>query len=402
MEFRTPGKESVYEQLPFGWSTDFTCPRSRPGMSSGRMISLSIATRRWIGFVALGAWATTAPILASPRMDWTRLPSLPNAEGFAGMYAGVGGGSLIAAGGTQFANGVPWWDGGKKIWSDAIYVLEPNAKLWRVAAEKLPHVLGDGGSVTHRDRLICIGGGDEARGSTRVFALQVVADRVVHTDLPALPEPALKLGAAVMGDTLYIIGGRDDPNSQTATRALRSMDLARPDSRWQSLPDCPGPGRIMPIVVVAANALYVFGGIEIRPDNAGRAKNIAPYLQDAWRYIAGPHATPGKWERLASLPQPLAGSPSPAWLMDPNTILICGGVDGAIEAITDRSSIRTLPGKMVAYHIRENRWTAEGEMPAGEIRVNAPTVSWQGGYAIISGEHLPARRTNICTLVIAR
>ena len=227
MEFRTPGKESVYEQLPFGWSTDFTCPRSRPGMSSGRMISLSIATRRWIGFVALGAWATTAPILASPRMDWTRLPSLPNAEGFAGMYAGVGGGSLIAAGGTQFANGVPWWDGGKKIWSDAIYVLEPNAKLWRVAAEKLPHVLGDGGSVTHRDRLICIGGGDETRGSTRVFALQVVADRVVHTDLPALPEPALKLGAAVMGDTLYIIGGRDDPNSQTATRALRSTRSKR-------------------------------------------------------------------------------------------------------------------------------------------------------------------------------
>ena len=43
---------------------------------------------------------------------WTRLPSLPDPEGFASMFAGVSGGALLAAGGANFADKKPW-DGGK-------------------------------------------------------------------------------------------------------------------------------------------------------------------------------------------------------------------------------------------------------------------------------------------------
>lgn len=340
---------------------------------------------------------------AAPELTWNRLAPLPDAEGFAGMYAGESGGTLLAAGGTQFTNGVPWWQGGKKIWSDAIYALDLKTGTWRILSEKLPRLLGDGVSFTHGGRLICVAGGDETRAYADVFALQMRNGRVETTSLPALPRPTLKLGGTVIGDWAYVVGGRTDPNSPTATRAGWALDLSRPaaEQRWVSIPDCPGPGRMMPIVVAAKGAFYVFGGIEIRPDDAGKAKNVAPYLRDAWRFIPGARDRPGKWEALADMPQPLAGSPSPAWLVDPDTILIFGGVDGAIEAIADRSSIRALPGQILAYHIAKNQWTRQGEMPSAEIRVNAPAVSWRSGYAIISGEYLPARRTNACTLVTA-
>jgi N-acetylneuraminic acid mutarotase len=347
--------------------------------------------------------AATIPMLVGPvwsasQISWKRLPPLPNAEGFAAMYAGVAGGTLIAAGGTQFRDGIPWWDGGKKIWSDAIYLLEPDATTWRVATEKLPRALGDGVGLTHADRLVCIGGGDENHAFADVFALQVRAGRLVRTALAPLPEPTLKMSGAVIGNLAFIIGGRNGPNSLIAKRTLHVLDLSRAGANWMTLSDCPGPGRMMPIVAAAGGALYVFGGIAIQADN-GTAKNVSPYLRDAWRYRPAAHESRGTWDRLADLPHPIAASPSPAWAVDADTILIFGGVDGAIESIADRSSIRKLPGQIIAYSIRADRWTLEAEMPLDEIRVNAPAVSWRGGYAIISGEHLPARRTNACTLI---
>ena len=81
---------------------------------------------------------------------------------------------------------------------------------------------------------------------------------------------------------------------------------------------------MMHIVVSANGALYVFGGIEIRADKAGRPQNVAPYLSDAWRYVPGPRDASGKWEKLTDLPQPLAGSPSPGSSQVPGWWIGCG------------------------------------------------------------------------------
>lgn len=331
--------------------------------------------------------------------NWTPLPPLVDAEGFAGMYAGVSGDALVAAGGTQFSNGVPWWNGGTKIWTDAIEYLDRRAGRW-VIAGKLPRALGDGVSVTYRDQVICIGGGDEKKAYSDVFALQLNDGRVSVVPFPPLPVPMIKMGGALVGDVVYVVGGRDDPLSPRASRTLFALDLSMSADRrkWVALSDCPGPGRMIPIVAAARGALYVFGGIEIKTDDKGRPQNVAPYLRDAYRYA--PHGDmAGRWEKLADLPQPLAASPSPAFVGPQDTLTIFGGVDGAIEAITDRGSIRSLPGQILTYHIADNRWTRDGEMPAAEVRVNAPTVPWQGGWVIVGGERLPARRTPACTLV---
>ncbi|MBI4624761.1 MAG: hypothetical protein HY736_16275 [Verrucomicrobia bacterium] len=255
--------------------------------------------------------------------------------------------------------------------------------------------------MSHRGRVICIGGGDELRAHADVFSLAIENGRIVVNPLPSLPGAVLKMGGALLGDTVYVVGGRDGPLSVGASRTLWALDLSRPPhhQRWADLPECPGPGRMMPIAAAARGALYVFGGIEIVADQQGRPKNAAPYLRDAYRFVPAAGSGTGKWEKLADIPQPLAGAPSPAWSFDADTITVFGGVDGAIEAIADRGSIRELPGQVLSYHIAQNCWTNDGQMPAAEIRVNAPTVAWRDGCVIISGENLPARRTNACTLV---
>ncbi len=314
------------------------------------------------------------------------------------MFAGPVGDRLIAAGGTQFLNGIPSWDGGTKSWSDRVYVLEPGARAWRIADEKLPRALGDGASVAHGSELICIGGGDTDRAYADVFALAVVQGRVTRRSLPSLPNPCLKMAAVAAGDVVYVIGGRSEPNSRETSRAFWALDLSASTPRWETLPPFPGPSRMMPILAARENQLYLFGGIEVAPDGQGRPVNQAPYLVDAYRYLPGKKG--GEWRRLAAPPRPLAAAPSPAWVTSQG-ITIFGGIDGAIEAIPQkhRGSIKALPGAILRYDDATDTWAELGAMPPETVRVNAPAFAWRDKYVIISGEHLPSRRTTACTVV---
>src|SRR4051794_34706734 len=99
--------------------------------------------------------------------EWRRLPSLPDKEGFAGMFAGVSGGALVVAGGANFPGKKPW-EGGKKVWYDTVYVLEQPGGEWKVGG-RLPRPLGYGVSVTHGGAVICVGGSDAERHYAEVF-----------------------------------------------------------------------------------------------------------------------------------------------------------------------------------------------------------------------------------------
>jgi len=343
--------------------------------------------------------------IGNSALEWTPLPALPDPEGFAGMYAGTTKRGIIAAGGHHFEKGVPWWNGGAKVWSDSIYTLESPSGPWTIAQAKMPRALGDGVGVGYRDGIICAGGGDATQAYAEVFFLHWNGRQIEIRTLPSLPSPLLKMGGTVVEDVLYLVGGRDHPASTSALPAFFALDLSRPenDRRWLSLPTWPGPARMMPVVAAGRDGLYVFGGIEITSDSQGKPKNVAPYLTDAYCYRPGIGKTGGQWKKLADLPRPLAGAPSPAWLRDESTVMVFGGVDGAIEAITDRSSVRSLPADILAYNIASNEWTRAGRIPGSMFpRVNAPAVMWHGNYTIISGEHLPARRSNAVTSVRAR
>jgi N-acetylneuraminic acid mutarotase len=315
-------------------------------------------------------------------------PPLPDAHGFAGMYAGGDANILVAAGGHQFSNGVPWWDGGTKVWSDRIFLYDSRAQQWRTATARLARALGDGASVWYRGELYCAGGGDGDTASGAAFCIQPADGDVRFRRLPPLPVPTMRGAYALLGDHFVIIGGRVEPNSREATRAVWALNLKSPET-WKRLPDFPGAARMMSVAAVAGEHLYIFGGIEIYADVKGEPINRAPYLRDAYRFSLAS----GRWEKLADVPRPIAGAPSPAAVQE-TRIFIVGGVDGAIESIADRSSISSLPDDVVAYDLVTGTWTAGGTLQNTLSRVNAPTVSYGREYLIIGGEHLPARRTN--------
>src|SRR3546814_13950609 len=67
---------------------------------------------------------------AAAHFDWQQLPQLPDPVGFAGVYAGVSGGSLIVAGGANFPEGTRPWSGGVQQWSDQVFALEGGSNRW--------------------------------------------------------------------------------------------------------------------------------------------------------------------------------------------------------------------------------------------------------------------------------
>ena len=102
----------------------------------------------------------------SEQFSWTELPELPPISsqslqpGIAGPFVGTHNTALIVAGGANFPQEMPW-NGGHKVWQDAVFVLLPGAKKWRTQPDwHLPRPLAYGVSVTTSDGIVCIGGCD--------------------------------------------------------------------------------------------------------------------------------------------------------------------------------------------------------------------------------------------------
>ena len=121
-------------------------------------------------------------VLAVGPADWSKLAPLPDAEGFAGSFAGVSGGALVVAGGANFPDKKPW-DGGKKAWTDRVFVLDKPGGIWKEAG-KVPRPLGYGVSVTHGTGVVCVAGCDADRHYADAFRLDWKDGKLTTTPLP--------------------------------------------------------------------------------------------------------------------------------------------------------------------------------------------------------------------------
>tara|TARA_Y100000768_G_C23865735_1_gene627942 strand:- start:292 stop:702 length:411 start_codon:yes stop_codon:yes gene_type:complete len=87
-------------------------------------------------------------------MDWELIAELPDEigqpnKGLAGSFAGISNDVMLIAGGANFQNEMPW-EGGKKHWSDKIYVLKRkgNEYKWHSKTFNLPHPIAYGYSIS--------------------------------------------------------------------------------------------------------------------------------------------------------------------------------------------------------------------------------------------------------------
>lgn len=321
----------------------------------------------------------TFPALADD--DWKPLPSLPDAEGFAGSFAGVSGGTLLVAGGTNFPDKRPW-EGGTKIWYDAVYALEKENGSW-IKAGTLPKPNGYGVSITTEDGLICIGGGDLTSNFRDVFRLQYADGKVTTQPLPLLPRPCAFMAGTEMNGAIYVAGGIETPAATQALNTLWMLDLKDLDQGWRELPPCPGPSRILATMAAHEGVLYLISGASLKPDAEG--KPAREWLSDAWSFQPNQG-----WKKIADIPRVAVAAPSPAPVIV-GQILVLGGDDGAHVNFEPKDKHPGFPRDVLAYDPGKDHWTRLGDLPFS--LVTTPAVQWNNRMVLPGGEARPGKRS---------
>lgn len=318
-------------------------------------------------------------LLEVPAFAELKLPALPDEHGRAGVFAGVSQGALLIAGGANFPDRKPW-EGGSKVWHDSAFVLESTTAKWKIAG-RLPRPLAYGVSATYGDAVVAVGGADDKEHHAEAQLLRWNGKQLMVQQLPKLPQPLAYACGALIGSKLYIAGGAAKPDS-LAGNTLYRIDLGSVQPMWQSLAECPGPGRMLAIAAVQGESLIVIGGVELVKDELGQLQR--KYLDSVYRYDEQ-----RGWQELAPLPQALAAAPSPAPPSQHGFVLV-GGDDGK-QIGQDPKTHRGFRTEILEYDTAKNRWSVFGQVSSP--RVTTPCVTWQELDVVPSGEIAPGRRT---------
>ncbi len=323
-----------------------------------------------------------AAVSVAAETQWSQLPSIPDREGFAGMFAGVSGDVLLVAGGANFPSLRPW-EGGTKVWYREVWALKHRDGEWTKVG-KLEEPLGYGVTVTWHDTIVCIGGSNSKGHTARVTALRWKSDKIQAQPLPSLPEPCANMCGALLGDTVFVAGGIDKPDAIEALHTFWSLDLAQPSPTWQRLDPWPGKERMLAVAAAYEGYFYLFSGAALHRGNDGKPER--DWMRDAFRY------TPERgWERLPDLPRPAVAAPSPAPAVA-DGLLVIGGDDGKNAGFRPEAEHPGFPRSVWLFDPAANAWRSVGEAPFS--RATVPVVAWGNGFVIPSGEVRPGYRSN--------
>jgi len=327
--------------------------------------------------------------------SWSQAKPVPDADGFAGSYAGTSNGALIVAGGANFPGDKRPWTQGVKTWYDKVFVLERPDGEWKEVG-RLPRPMGYGVSLSYKDGLVCLGGGDAKCNYADAFILKYAGGKVETVSLPSMPGPVINACGVITGDILYVAGGIATPAGPTEN-SFWSLDLSASEKKWKVLPSIPGQSRMLAAAGAQENKVYLFGGVHLA--SAGRE-----YLRDGWEY------DPGKgWRRISDLPHVLAAAPSPAYNAGQSHLVLFGGDDGAKASLVGelRDEHPGFSNEILAYNTLTDAWSVMGKIPVnikadaatrphGSVYapVTTPLVVWGDNIVIAGGEARPAVRTN--------
>ena len=237
------------------------------------------------------------------------LPALPLAV--EGAIVGRSGGALLVAGGREVHSG--------ELSAD-VFVLVDGAAEWQALSLETPVV--DAAVVTIGEGIVYAGGQTPAGITAACFKLVYADGELVQTMLPALPEPTAQAGAAVVDNTVYLVGGLG-ANGPPVAGSFCSLDLESPVA-WQRLPACPLPGLHRPVVAAQAQDLLIFGGLQW-------IDGVARRTTDAWRYrhrVLDATLAQG-WLDMGDLPA--NGSATTAFATGQSHVMVLGGRRGAVS-----------------------------------------------------------------------
>lgn len=312
-------------------------------------------------------------------LDWKQLADLPDAEGFAGSYAGVSNGALIVAGGANFPE-KPLWEGGPKRWTDRVFVMTSISDGWQDATP-LPKPMGYGAAASLPQGMMLIGGSNINGAMADCYMLAFDGNDVTCRALPSLPVTLTGHAAVVMNGKVYVQGGSLAVGEQDAESRLWVFDPVA--ETWSEGPAMPARGRFLHQMATVGNTLYVLGGIGIKEGGNGRMER--DMLTEAWSYSEAVG-----WRRLAYLPRFCAAAPTPAPVIH-GRIFLLGGDDATVKGFSPQNH----PGfhnASLCYTPATNEWAEAGEIAAA--RAVLPCAVWNGLAVIVNGEQRPGKRSN--------
>ncbi len=323
----------------------------------------------------------SAVVACGDEPRWQALPSLPDKEGFAGMFAGVCDDTLLAAGGSNFPGKKPW-EGGTKRWYDEVFALnDPNGAWQRVG--KLPSARGYGVSISLPDGILCIGGADSDKHYRDCLLMKIKDGCVSFDEWPSLPAPCANMCGALVGDTIYMAGGIDSPTATSTLHSFWALDLKQRERGWQSRTAWPGRPRMLAVAAACGGRFIIASGTDLHAGADG--KPVRTYLSDVWQY-----STADGWKPCAALPQATVAAPSPgAGQTDGFTIV--GGDDGALVNFEPKTKHPGFSHAIWRYGLPQDKWTKIGEAPAANV--TNPAAHWRHHTVIVSGEARPGVRS---------
>jgi len=340
-------------------------------------------------------------LFAQKRMLVENLPLIPDSDGFAGSLAGVSNGRLLVAGGSNFPNGGRPWTGATKTWYDGIFLLETPQSQWKKVGV-LPRPLGYAVTVSWRDAVVCVGGSNQQGHVAEAFLMRWKNHQIAFEALPDFPHPIANACGALVGNTLYVAGGLETPNSPEALKKFYALDLAASPRVWKTLSTWEGEGRMLSVAASAEGKFYLISGAALTQDKAtGVISRV--YLKEVHRFDPKKQ----QWERLPDLPHATVAAASPALVVG-NKVVVLGGDTGEWASQTPVLKDKH-PGfstDMLEFSPVTNRWKTLAPFPVdirsdADIRPNESTylpvttsfVFWKGGYVIPGGEARPGTRT---------
>lgn len=308
---------------------------------------------------------------------WSQLSKIPDAEGFAGLYAGVHNEALIVAGGANFPD-IPMLEGGKKVWHDRIFILEAPDETWQEAGN-LPKPMAYGASATLPYGFLLMGGSNAEGLLADCLLLSWDEGELSCTEWPSLPHGICSHATAVLGGKVYLLGGNLALGEQDAESRMWVLDPLNLPAGWREAPAIPARGRFLHQMASFEDTLYVLGGIGLVEKEGKMARQL---LTEAWSYSVAKG-----WQALVDMPYPIAAAPTPAPVSNQGRIFLFGGDNGTAM---DKEH-PAFQNQSLLFNITTQKWCDGGMIAAP--RAVLPAVEWHRQAVIINGELRPGIRS---------
>jgi N-acetylneuraminic acid mutarotase len=236
---------------------------------------------------------------------------------------------------TAEVNGIVWVVGGLEtvdVATQSVNGLDPTTGKWEKAPD-LPVALHHAMAVNYRDELVVIGGW-VAEGNNPAAdvsdAVYVLRDDAWAT-LGSLNHARAAGAAAVVGDTLVVVGGQADNELIPQTEVYDETE-----DQWREATPMPTPREHLAAAAIGEH-IYVVGG----RTPAGPETNFATLE----RY----DLAADRWETMEPMPAP-RGS------------IAAAGIDGRLVVVGGETSSGAL-NTVEMYDVASNTWTAAPDLP---------------------------------------